>query len=162
MIDIDPSTRSIVVKYGGAYSGVYDLLVSSELHGRIVTVQKTFTAKIELVDFQPQEGSPYGGTKLTITGGHFSDVITDNPVKVGYRWWTGVDNYCYVIRSSDAEIVCRIARDYSRDPGEKEVIVFAATYEEATSYENNRMFRFMNVTELPTITNVTTEYDVIL
>ena len=51
VIKIDPSTRSITVKYGGAYSGVYDLIVSSALHGRIVTTQKTFTAKIELVDF---------------------------------------------------------------------------------------------------------------
>ena len=86
-------------------------------------------------------------------------MITDNPVKVGYRWWTGVDNYCYVIETSDAEIVCRIARDYSRDPGEKEVIVFAATYEEATSDPDNRMFRFMEITELPTVSGVTTEFD---
>ena len=37
VVKIDPDTRSITVKYGGAYSGVYDLIVTSELHGRIVT-----------------------------------------------------------------------------------------------------------------------------
>ena len=51
VVAIDPETRSITVKYGGAYSGIYDLIVASELHGRIISLEKTFTAKIELVDF---------------------------------------------------------------------------------------------------------------
>ena len=96
---------------------------------------------------------------MTITGGHFSDVITDNPVKIGYRWWTGVDNYCYVLTSSDSEIICRVAKDYSRQPGKKEVIVFASTFEEATSHPGNRDFTFIEVSDLPNISNVTADFD---
>ena len=86
-------------------------------------------------------------------------MITDNPVKIGYRWWTYVDNYCYVIRSSDSEIVCRVAKDYTREPGEKEVIVFASTFEEAKSDPDNRDFTFLDVVDLPIISGVVPEWD---
>ena len=54
---------------------------------------------------------------MTITGGHFSDNIQDNPVKIGYETVSGVDHYCYVEETSDNEIKCRIASDYNRDSG---------------------------------------------
>jgi hypothetical protein len=104
--------RTITVKYNGAYSGVYDLTVHSAKNGNVLANEVTFTSKIEVVDFQPKQGSLYGGTLLTITGGHFSDKITDNPVKVGYEYSSGVNHYCKVISSNDSEIKCRIAEDY--------------------------------------------------
>ena len=72
------------MKYGGAKSGVYDFYVSSEAVGSMSLL--TFTSKIEVLDFNPKQGSKYGGTIITITGGHFSDNPQDNPVKIGYDY----------------------------------------------------------------------------
>ena len=38
-----------------------------------------------VTDFNPKQGSVYGGTLVTITGYWFSAVPTDNPVSVGYH-----------------------------------------------------------------------------
>ena len=91
-----------------------------------------FTAKIEVSDFQPKQGSKIGGTLVTITGEHFSDSAADNPVKIDYTWVGGVDHYCYVVETSDTEIKCRMATDYNRNAGDAPVIVFAGTSEENT------------------------------
>ena len=132
---------SITVKYGGAYSGVYDWTVSSAANGDLVTRDVQFEAKIAVTGFYPTQGSLYGGTLVTITGGHFSDLTTDNPVKIGYNYLSGVDHYCYVESTSqgdnpetyatDGVITCRTAVDYAREAGEEELVVFASTFEEA-------------------------------
>ena len=44
---------SITVKYGGAYSGIYDLEVSSFLNGFLVTSDVQFEAKIAVTGFYP-------------------------------------------------------------------------------------------------------------
>lgn len=151
--------KTITVKYGGAYSGEYNLIVHSDTHGNILTSGVTFTAKIEVLDFQPRQGSLYGGTLLTITGGHFSDLITDNPVKVGYEFSSGVNHYCYVESSSDSEIKCRIAEDYSREDGMQEVIVFASTFEEATHADPTQSdFQFLPASALPTVTDIEADF----
>jgi len=76
-----------------------------------------------------------GGTLLTITGGHFSEEILYNPVKVGE------DIYCYVIESNDGQIKCRVAHIDQFDETDKTLpeknsevplIVFLRTSEEAT------------------------------
>ena len=46
--------NTIDVKYGGAYSGIYDLEVSSASEGNFMTDGIEFTAKIEVSDFQPK------------------------------------------------------------------------------------------------------------
>ena len=43
--------NTLEVKYGGAYSGVYDLEVSSASAGNFMTDTIEFTAKIEVADF---------------------------------------------------------------------------------------------------------------
>ena len=48
------------------------------------------------------KGSVLGGTLVTITGNHYGNTATDNPVKIG-------DNYCLVEETSEFEIKCRIA-----------------------------------------------------
>ena len=152
VVEKDSSALELNVKYGGAYSGVYDLEVQSRDHGFFETTTVTFEAKIEVTDFNPKQGSKYGGTLVTITGGHFSDEITDNPVKIGHEWATGVDHYCYVQTSSDNEIVCRMATDYRREAGESDVIVFASTFEEATFADGvDRAFTFLDTGSIPTI-----------
>ena len=37
VVAVDTTAKTITVKYGGAYSGTYDLLVKSELNGNIDT-----------------------------------------------------------------------------------------------------------------------------
>jgi hypothetical protein len=133
--------------------------VKSNANGYISTLGVPFTAKIEVTDFQPRSGSLYGGTLLTITGAHFSDVITDNPVKVGYEYITGVDHYCYVQETSETQIKCRIAEDYNRIAQDQEVIVFASTFEEATHADpTQRDFTFMAAGLLPTLTSVSADF----
>lgn len=131
MVAVDPSALTITVKYGGAYSGSYKVRVVSNING-VLESEVIFEAKIEVADFNPKQGSKFGGTLVTISGGHFSDKITDNPVKIDYKWVGGVNHYCYVLSTSDSEITCRMATDYRRIAGEAPLIVFASTYEEAT------------------------------
>lgn len=159
VVEIDSDNLRLTLKYGGAYSGVYDLEVKSEIHGFLDTAGVTFEAKIEVTDFSPKQGSLYGGTLVTITGGHFSDKITDNPVKIDYEWVGGVDHYCYVQSSSDSEIVCRMATDYKREAGDAEVIVFASTFEEATWADGvDKMFTFLDADSIPTVTSWSVEF----
>ena len=96
---------------------------------------------------------------MTITGGHFSDSPTDNPVQYDPEFVQGYDRNCYVKTTQDDQIVCRMAKDYTRANGIAEIIVFASTYEEAT-YEDgvSKMFTFLRSDEIPTITGYTVEF----
>ena len=61
---------------------------------------------------------------MTLTGGPFGRVDTDNPVKIG-------DNFCLVESTSDDEIKCRIALERPRQfEAIAEVLVFAKASEE--------------------------------
>ena len=155
VVSVDSANMQLTVKYGGAQSGIYNLEVKSVDHGQfLVESTITFEAKIQVLDFTPKTGSVFGGSLVTITGGHFSDVITDNPVKFGYNWVGGVNHYCYVQSSSDSEIVCRMATDYSRSAGDAEVIVFASTSEEATWAPGvDKYFNFLSSEMIPEVTN---------
>lgn len=62
---------------------------------------------------------------MTFTGGHFGNVPTDNPVKIG-------DNYCLIESTFDSEIKCRISVLKTQPVAVAEVIVFAKTSEEMT------------------------------
>ena len=151
--------NTLEVKYGGAYSGVYDLELSSASMGNFMTDQVEFTAKIEVADFQPKQGSRMGGTLVTITGGHFSENPQDNPVKIDYTWVGGVDHYCYVQETRDDQIKCRMAVDYNRSAGDAPVIVFAGTSEENTWADGvDENFTFMDDSLLPTIDSYTKEF----
>lgn len=131
VVAADPVAKTITVKYGGAYSGTYDLVVTNP-SGNVFS-DVTFAATFEITDFTPKTGSVYGGTLVTITGRHFSDDDpTQNPVKIGYEYITGTDHYCYIVETSEYEIKCRTAIDTGRQPSTTEVIVFASTSEEAS------------------------------
>lgn len=132
VVEVSSADKTITVKYGGAYSGIYDLEVHSLANGNIDTSTVSFEAIAQYSSFSPTSGSIYGGTLLTITGNHFSkDDIQKNAVKVGYEYQSGIDHYCYLISTSDTEIKCRIATDLNRVPENQEVIVFLGTSEEA-------------------------------
>ena len=159
VIDVSADDGTVDVMYGGAYSGTYDLEVSHSDEGSFLTSGVSFEAKIQVESFSPTSGSKFGGTLVTITGGHFSDNIQDNPVQIDYSTVGGVDHYCYVQESSDSEIKCRMATDYNRGSGDAEVIVFASTYEEATYADGvDNMFTFLDEDSLPTIGDYTKEF----
>jgi hypothetical protein len=57
--------------------------------------------------------------------------MVENIVKVGDRWWDGVDHYCYVTEVvSPSEVRCRLPLDYQREEIAYDVIYFASTFEE--------------------------------
>jgi hypothetical protein len=72
----------------------------SAIHGRIDTDGLGITVISQVFDYQPKQGSIYGGTTVTITGENFSNDPLDNPVKIG-------DHYCYVETSSPTQITCK-------------------------------------------------------
>ena len=97
VVAVDTVALTITVKYGGAYSGLYDVVVKSITNGNVDTEAFQLKAVFEIINFAPLTGSIYGGSKITIYGGPFTDDLKENIVKVGYKWWEGIDHYCYII-----------------------------------------------------------------
>lgn len=158
VVDQSEADRSITVKYGGAYSGTYDVVVTNQ-DGNI-KCDIVFEVIFHLEDFNPKTGSQVGGQLVTITGRHFSDVITDNPVKIGYEYISGTDHYCYVIETSEYEIKCRTAEDWNRVPDTTNVIVFASTSEEALCVEAGGCeYTYVDVSTLATLTSASSSWD---
>jgi hypothetical protein len=121
----------MLVKFNGAPSGDYriDILGPDGYIGPDASVL-LLTTVIAVDTISPLVGSVLGGTLVTITGGHFGTVATDNPVKIG-------DNYCLVESTSDAEIKCRVFVDTTTVVSEALVLVFAKTSEETICNEPN-------------------------
>lgn len=131
VVAVDTDAKTVTVKYGGAYLGTYNLIVKSETNGRIDTADIILTAAFELVDFSPKTGSIYGGTKLTITGGPFTSDPEETIVKVGYKWWEGINHYCYVIAVTTNVVTCRLPLDLKREAKGYDVILFSSTFYES-------------------------------
>ena len=102
VISVDNDASTMTAYFPGGASGTYFFKIqgNSGLLSALPSVASIETI-MEVTAFTPNQASTLGGTKITITGGHFGTKATDNPVKVG-------DHYCYVITTSDAEITCRI------------------------------------------------------
>ncbi|MFS8159500.1 MAG: IPT/TIG domain-containing protein [Candidatus Roizmanbacteria bacterium] len=79
-MSVDSSTMELFVKYPGAWSDTYSVMVVSSSYGTLDSTGITFIALGTITSFSPTSGSIYGGTLLTITGHTFSSTITDNPV----------------------------------------------------------------------------------
>ena len=153
VVAVDSVAKTITVKYGGAYSGTYDVYIKSLTNGAVDTRAIQLKAVFELKDFTPKTGSIYGGTKLTLTGGPFTDALDETIVKVGYKWWEGIDHYCYVISVSHSEVTCRLPLDLNREAKEYAVIMFASTYEESNcEMDNDCKFTFVAADQLPEVT----------
>ena len=116
----------------------------------------------ELTDVSPRTGSIYGGTKLTLTGGPFVADLDETFVKVGYKWWEGIDHYCYVISATDTTVTCRLPLDLNREARSYDVIAYAATYEESNCEmeddegESDCLFTFLAADTLPVVTGPAT------
>jgi len=155
----DPVKKTITVKYGGAYSGTYAMVVSSSLVGKF-RVKDKFVSRFEFTDFNPKKGSKFGGQLITIQGSHFSSDPLNNPIKIGYEYTSGVIHYCDVLSSSEFEIKCRMRLDANRKAGKQELIVFASTYEEAKCRASTCTLEFLDFDQLPTVEVATASYDV--
>jgi hypothetical protein len=153
VIAVDTINKTLTVKYGGAYSGTYDVLIKSTSNGNVDTAAIQLEVLFEILDFLPLEGSIFGGTKLTIQGGPFTENIKETIVKVGYKWWEDINFDCYMISVTEDEAVCRIAHDLNREAKEYEVIAYASTYEEANCFmDNDCLFTFLEASLLPEVT----------
>lgn len=153
VVAIDTVAKTLTLKYGGAYSGTYNLIIRSQTNDSLDTSTVQLTVVFEMTDFSPKQGSIYGGTKLTIQGGPFTTDLTETIVKVGYKWWEDINFYCYMISATETEVTCRIAHDLNREAKEYEVIAFASAYEESNcEMQNNCLFEFLDATSLPEVT----------
>jgi len=160
VVATDATAKTLTVKYGGAYSGEYKLCVSDGEGPLEIQAGVTFTAQIQVSAFSPASGSKYGGSLVTIDGWEFSDLVSDNPVKIGYQVIGGINHYCYVLSTSSAQIKCRMATDFDRGHGESELIVFASTSEEASFADGvYKFFYFTNDDALPSLTGLSTDFD---
>ena len=83
----------MILKFNGAPSGDYRLEIGGP--AGLIGGTLTLTTIIAVNSITPSQGSVLGGTLVTLTGGHFGNIPTDNPVKIG-------DNYCLVESTSDA------------------------------------------------------------
>jgi len=145
----DSGTNTLTVRYGGAYSGTYDVVVHSASFGSIDSNGATFIAAGVVTGLSPTSGSLNGGTLLTITGYTFSDSISDNIVKVG-------NAYCDMIESSETEIKCRTPKRALQEAGTDSVIVFLKTSEEAV-WTTSSAFEWVETGQ--EVTAFTSEYD---
>lgn len=160
VIAVDPNEKTITVKYGGAYSGTYDLIIKSKLNGNLDTSDTQLKVVFEITNIEPRRGSIFGGTKLTITGGPFTTSLDETIVKVGYKWWEPIDHYCYLISATESEVTCRLPLDLNREAKKYEVIAFTSTFEEANcEASDNCLFEFLPASALPKVTGFETEFD---
>jgi hypothetical protein len=158
VVAVDTVAKTVTVKYGGAYSGTYDILVESVANGNVDTAAVQLKVVFEITGISPRTGSIFGGSKITVTGGPFTSDLDETLVKVGYKWWEGIDHYCYVLSVTATEVTCRLPLDLNREAKSYEVIAFAATYEESncemvdTDGAFDCFFTFLPAIDLPEVT----------
>lgn len=119
---IDKVNKIIRVKFGGAESGKYKLVVSTEADGALSELD--FEVVADVTSISPISGSASGGTLMTITGRNFSTDPIDNPVKFGAA-------KCLVESSTKTEIKCRIEKTTQEEQLSVKTLVFLKTSEEA-------------------------------
>jgi len=100
VLSVDDTAKTITIKFPGAVSGSYNLSVSTTADGRLDSGSLNLEVIGEITNFSPLEASSAGGTLVTITGRHFSTVLTDNPVTLGGAGSQG-NIECTVLTSSD-------------------------------------------------------------
>lgn len=149
VMSVDEATKSIKVKFPGAPSGNYFLVLSATQGGRIQSDLLLLDVSGSVTSISPTTGSVYGGALITITGVNFSDEPLDNPVKIG-------DHYCFVQTSSPTEITCRTDYLLDQDTGDALLIVFLKTSEEAAT-ESDLLFTY--ITPSAEVTDITTTFD---
>ena len=134
---VDNDAKTVTVRFKGAPSGEYIVLLFSVQEARVDNENLSITTQSSVTSISPQSGSAMGGTVVTISGENFSNNPMDNPVMIG-------DSLCLVESSSASEIVCRIEiRDEaSVVPEDGTVSVFLKLGETAKCLDNTCKFVF--------------------
>ena len=149
IVDWNDDDKKMIVKFNGAPSDSYSIKVEGP--DGFIGAEIPFTTQIIVETIEPLQGSVLGGTLVTITGGQFGSVATDNPVKIG-------NHFCLVIETSDSQIKCRIQIEYTQEPETVDVIVFAKVSEEATCQKSDGCtYKFQESTTA--ISDITQSFD---
>lgn len=161
VIRVDDAAKSVTVKFGGAQSGLYSIIIRHAAWGLIDTSSLTLRVESDFTNFSPMSGSIYGGTLVTITGTNWGTIYTDNPVEISYNGALG-STKCFVQTTSATEITCRIDSIINKDAGEQgKMLVFLKTYEEANcTLANDCQFAFTSI--LPEIVSVNPSFNAVL
>lgn len=95
VIAVFDANKTVVVKFGGAYSGNYSMQIHHKTYGLLDASNINFEVGSNVTAISTNTGSIHGGTLITITGTNFGDEITDNPVQISYNGALG-STHCYV------------------------------------------------------------------
>jgi hypothetical protein len=108
--EVDDDAKTITARFGGAESSTFSMSIRHAAYGIVNAADLILDVNSYVTGISPTTGSIYGGTLLTITGGVFGDVYTDNPVQLSFSG--GVNSIdCYVETTQSDEITCRIDSD---------------------------------------------------
>jgi hypothetical protein len=93
--EVDDDAKTITARFGGAESSTFSMSIRHAAYGIVNAADLILDVNSYVTGISPTTGSIYGGTLLTITGGVFGDVYTDNPVQLSFNG--GVNSIdCYV------------------------------------------------------------------
>jgi len=106
VVAVDDPSKTLTVKFGGAISGQYDVMIKHNIWGRVDTSALTLDVSSQVSSISPLTGSIYGGTLVTLTGTNWGTARTDNPVEIFFNGRPSVK--CYVKETSETEIKCRV------------------------------------------------------
>jgi hypothetical protein len=157
VIDVDDASKTIVAKFGGAWSGTYDVSIRHAQFGLVKSTALVLDVSSAVSTISRNTASIYGGTKLTFVGTNYGDVKTDNPVQISYNGGLG-STHCFVETTNSTVITCRIDDSKTIDNGKiGEAVVFLKTSEESKCEGTKCKMTFTNT--LPTLTSAAVEFD---
>jgi hypothetical protein len=156
--EVDDEAKTITAKFGGAESSTFDIKIRHSEIGMIKSDALSLDVNTYVTSVSPNTGSIYGGTLLTIGGGVFGDLITDNPVQLSFNGGLGSIN-CYVETTGADEVTCRVdSNGISQANYEAcEVVLFLKASEKSTCEGTTCDYLFTSV--LPTISTATQVFD---
>jgi len=156
VIDVDDANKRLVCKFGGAWSGSFNVRMRHAQFGLIKsTLLLDVSAKTTTVD--KNTGSIYGGTFLTITGQNFGSEKTDNPVQISTLGSIGSLN-CFVITTNATTITCRTDESRTMAPAlAGTVVVFLKVSEESPCVAPNCDFAYTS--NIPNISTMQANFD---
>jgi len=151
VIDVDDANKQIVCKFGGAYSGKFNIRIR---HAKFGLIKSTLLLDVSAntTSMDKNKGSIYGGTLITITGQNYGSVFTDNPVQIANPGSTG-SLPCYVKTTNSSTITCRTDETRTMTAGViGDLVVFLKTSEESPCEKPNCQFSY--TVNIPTITTM--------
>jgi len=158
-IAVDDDAKTLTVKFGGSWSGQWQLVMRHAEMGLLDTEGLVLDVNTYVTNYYPTSGSYLGGTLITIEGSNFGTVFTDNPVQLSTNGgFNSVD--CFVQTITKTLITCRVdtniePKDVTR---QAEIIVFLKVSEEALcQYCKDNMFTYTMI--IPTIESVEAVFD---